>query len=93
MKTVRAWLVVMYDRHVDDVYHCSTSLEGAKAAADAFMSGYGKRYEWTRDNEFEFINEDHKTSTEWVYRYSTFKDGPRLHIQLIDLEVKNDSTT
>ena len=75
MKTI--YLVVLYDRHTDDSYMACRNLEFAKRAADKLMGSYEDRYHW----HLEDVSADG-----WHYRHITeLEDGPRIHIEEIDL--------
>lgn len=70
---MKIYLVVMYDRHFDDAYAARRTIEGAQTAADEFMRQYN--YEW---KEFDAKN--------WLYCHDTFDDGPRVHIETLEVK-------
>ena len=75
------WLVVLEDRHIDDIYSASLSREGAERIASKFMETFwdGRyRADWKREDDNEKANR--------VFVHRTFDDGPVLHIETVEVE-------
>ena len=70
------YLVVLYDRHVDDHYGLFSSFHAAQEWCVKFVRSYGARYLW-----FEWT----VTIYEWA-RETDVDDGPRCHIEKIVLD-------
>lgn len=72
---MKIYLVVMYDRHCDDQYGACRTFDFAKKVADEFMAEYGDRYKW----------EEHEIRG-WLHYHETGSaDGPRVHIEELEL--------
>lgn len=78
------WLVILYDRHADELYQWTVTLAKAVVLANSLMQSYGRRYEWIRDDPYETLDEHFIEPGDWLYRHTTFDDGPRLHIQRVN---------
>lgn len=77
------WLVVLEDRHIDDIYGASLSREGAERIASKFMEEFWNgryRTDWKREPA-----EDHPAAA-WGFVHRTFDDGPSLHIETVEVE-------
>ena len=71
----KIYLVVLYDRHVDDSYMACRNLDLAERAADKLMASYEGQYKWKSSH-----------IDGWHYRHITeLEDGPNIHIEEIDL--------
>ena len=73
---MEVYLVVMYDRHVDDQYAVCRTLIGAQHEADEFRQSYGNRYQWGKQDD----------SDTWLYRYESGEEGPHVHIERVMLK-------
>lgn len=85
------WLVILVDRHGDDLYKAASKLGRAQEIARELM-GFAeyraRKYEWKPDNEFEMLDEKYPPAPgAWVFRHTVgFDDGPRLHIERVEVD-------